>query len=81
MYRGGFNLRKWNSDSSELLERIRQCERDLVLSTDLDKRGELKESSDLTNGVCKLLGNDWYNLRDDFIFEFSELIQFVSKLP
>ena len=77
MYRGGFNLRKWNSNSSDLLDRIRQCDRDLVSSTDLDKRDELKESSDLTNGVCKLLGID---LRDEFVFEFSELIQFASKL-
>ena len=81
MYQGGFNLRKWNSNSSDLLEPIRQCERDLVSSTDLDKRDELKESSDLTNVVCKLLGIDWNNLRDEFVFEFSELVQFASKLP
>ena len=81
MYRGGFNLRKWNLNSSDLLDRIRQCECDLVSSTDLDKRDKLKEYSDLTNSVCKLLSIDWNNLRDEFVFEFGELIQFASKLP
>jgi len=31
--------------------------------------------------MCKLLGIDWDNLRDEFAFDFSELLHLVSKLP
>ena len=46
MYKGGFNLRKWNSNSLELLELIRQSENNLISSTDSTKVYELKDSSD-----------------------------------
>ena len=58
MYRGGFNLGKWNSNSSVLLERIRQSEQDLA-PTNLDEKDGTANSSSVTNdatNVNKLLG-------------------------
>jgi len=31
--------------------------------------------------MCKLLGINWDDLRDEFAFDFSELLQHISKLP
>ena len=84
MYRGGFNLRKWHSNSLELLELIRQSENNLISSTDSTKVYESKDSSDTRSeetNLYKLLGIDWNNLRDEFTFEFGELIQFIFNLP
>jgi len=38
-------------------------------------------SPDTGNSICKLLGISWDNLRDEFAFDFSELLHNVSKLP
>ena len=65
------------------MERIRQSEQDLA-PTILDEKDGTANSSSVTNdatNVNKLLGINWNNSRDDFTFEFCDLIQFVCKLP
>ena len=82
MHQGGFNLRRWNSNSMGLLKLIQQHERKPVPTSNSDNE-ELKESSDLEcdgNNICKLLGVDWNNLRDEFTYELSEFLQYVHSL-
>ena len=84
MLQGGFNLRKWNSNSMGLLKLIQQHEHNPVPISNSDNEEELKKSSNLEcdgNNICKLLGVDWNNLRDEFTYELSELLQYVHSLP
>jgi len=79
MQRGGFNLRKWNSNSVRLLRLIGQSEPSITscpLGNDEDNSPESPVSS-----MHKLLGINWDNLKDEFAFDFSELLHLVSKLP
>jgi len=78
MKRGGFNLRKWNSNSVELLRLIGESEPCCALNSSSDHEPELP----VTKGsMCKLLGINWDHLRDEFAFDFSELLQHNSELP
>ena len=83
MQRGGFNLRKWNSNSVELLKLIQQSEPCLSLHSLSDNEDKLKKYPELpeVDGMCKLLGINWYHLRDEFAFDFSEVLNHVNKLP
>ena len=85
MYRGGFNLRKWNSNSLDLLDLIKKAECEFIKSNNTANVGNLKETStevisDETD-MCKLLGVYWNNLSDEFTFKFDELMQLFHKLP
>ena len=87
---GGFNLRKWNSNSRELLDQIQGLNQEEsanpavntsppVAALDntligLDKSCAESESS-------KLLGIMWNSPSDEFLFCFSELIEYAQGLP
>lgn len=90
MTAGGFNLRKWNSNSPELMEQIRRAE-----SQGLNQRVSLtvdesapRASLDNTligfgkscteSEVSKLLGITWNSQTDEFLFCFSELIEYAQ---
>ena len=90
---GGFNLRKWNSNSPELMEQVRRAE-----SQGLNQRVSLtvdesapRASLDNTligfgkscteSEVSKLLGITWNSQTDEFLFCFSELIEYAEGLP
>jgi len=55
MYRGGFNLRKWNSNSSELLKLIDHNDCKLSMSTSTTQKCASKPST-IDRDLCKLLG-------------------------
>jgi len=75
---GGFNLHKWNSNSVELLKLIQQSEFCLAAGSLSNSDEKFSESSGTGN---MLLDISWNNLRDEFAFDFSELLHNVSKLP
>ena len=85
MLDGNFNLRKWNSNSPELLAKIRNAEKGSV-STDvvrLEEDSFNKPLAQLVDGSCetelsKLLGITWNSNTDEFMFCFSELITYVN---
>ena len=70
MAKGSFNLRKWKSNDKELLCRINQEE---------SKSNE--EQSNKTEGeIAKVLGLQWNTNRDQFQFDFDEIINFAKSL-
>ena len=85
MYQGGFNLRKWNSNSLDLLDLIRNAECEFITSAGMADVGNLKESSTEVISeetcMCVLFGVYWNNLSDELTFIFNELIQLFHKLP
>ena len=56
MLEGGFLLRKWNSNSQELMDTINNHERCDVTSTERKK-------------ICKVLGVTWDTVTDELIFD------------
>jgi len=88
MFDGGFNLRKWNSNSPELLSRIAssfgQSGNDSGMCTMYGKGevpSQLVGSSSQGTDQLKLLGIIWKSESDHFTFCFSEIVSLVSKLP
>ena len=77
---GGFNLRKWDSNSQEL--------RDKIASDSLRESPEATSYSvndsntqDSHQLQTKLLGISYDSHSDDFYFCFTELIEHISKFP
>ena len=82
MVNGGFNLRKWNSNSIELLQRIEQMdvhetEKSLIRQNLCDA---CIPNTDGNTPLSKLLGIVWDSKSDVFTFETNSLEQFVKKL-
>lgn len=88
MLDGGFNLRKWNSNSPELLTRIRSS------TGQLDKASGMSAAcveekvpsyslncDDQGTKQLKLLGVVWNSESDHFTFSFSGIMSLVSSLP
>ena len=88
----GLNLRKWNSNSQELLERIRKAE-DTTKSTNSVNNLQLKVSEEeesyskstintITNvKFSKLLGVIWDSYSDKLLFDFSNITEYANSLP
>lgn len=89
IHEGGFNLRKWNSNSCELFSRIASASGQPVSDADMcTVHGEGNLPSLLIVGPnsqganqSKLLGIMWKNESDHFTFCFSEIVSLVTKLP
>ena len=88
-----FKLRKWNSSSRELLDQIKEAK--LQSLSQVSSTGVNTPSSDaplnstvidLGNActeseVSKLLGVAWSSQTDEFLFSFSDLIEYAQGLP
>ena len=85
MASGGFNLRKWNSNSQTLLKLIETCESLQEQRGSVDhataENDELYAKSSITprnsetknNTVVKVLGMNWDTVEDNFFFNFTDL--------
>ena len=92
MAAASFNLRKWNSNSHELLGRIREAElqglkRKLspVINESMPDTSPHNTMIGLGKActeskVSKLLGITWNSQSDKFLFGFSELIEYAQEL-
>jgi len=92
MSEGGFNLRKWNSNSNKLLQRIEIAESVLdhgssrTLNTIATVIEEEESYAKSTIGNCektdftKVLGIIWDSHSNDFMFDFSELTEYARSL-
>ena len=92
MAAASFNLRKWNSNSYELLGRIREAElqglkRKLSPVINESTPDALPHNTTIGLGkacteseVSKLLGITWNSQSDEFLFGFSELIEYAQEL-
>ena len=93
MASGGFNLRKWNSNSQTLLKSIEACERSqeqkgsVDHATAEDDESYAKSSITLGNSetkndtVVKVLGMNWDTIEDNFFFNFTDLCDYGMSLP
>lgn len=81
MKEGGFNLRKWNTSSTELRQRIKsysESEQKTGKTTEIESLVD-KEPDDIAE--TKILGLRWDVENDLFRFDFSGLISYVTTLP
>lgn len=94
---GGFNLRKWSSNSCRLLEEIKNSETtqespsvNQVKVEDTateDVESYAKSTMGLGNSCpkeehfVKILGLNWNTHSDQFFFNFTDLFEYATKLP
>ena len=92
MAEGGFNLRKWNSNSHTLLRAIESVENPSEAESNQDITTEDNESyaklsttpsgSELKNEmIVKVLGLNWDTASDEFFFDLTELYKYGRSLP
>ncbi|PFX11054.1 hypothetical protein AWC38_SpisGene25514, partial [Stylophora pistillata] len=92
MAEGGFNLRKWNSNSRTLLRAIESVEYSSEAKSNQDNTTEDDESyanlsttprsSEVKNDtIVKVLGLYWDTASDEFCFDLTELYKYGSSLP
>ena len=90
---GGFNLRKWKSNSKALSDRIAKCK-----ATDTSTREHSTEVTGIVEddrtyvetvvgpqvvdeSKTKILGVSWDTKEDELFFEFSEITSYAMQLP
>ena len=66
---GGFELRKWNSNNKELMDKIY-----------VEENENSYEQGKNCLGVRKVLGINWDIERDLFVFDFDEIVQLAKDL-
>ena len=94
MSNAGMNLRKWNSNSLELMKLIQADESKLsndeievkspVMEEEesyVNSQFNLCESSSSSSEVSKLLGLLWETFSDCFTFDFTKLTEYAKQLP
>ena len=91
MSKGGFNLRKWNSNSEEVIDMINSAEKSRETftpkSVDFTQDDESFAKSMVGPAVnqdgkfVKVLGVNWNTKADEFLFNFTELVKFANTLP
>ena len=93
MTKGGFNLRKWSSNSSDLVKSIDALEvnenKSLIDSDSGVTQEDLsftkstiaKESTLTAPTQVKVLGMAWDTAEDTFLFNLTELIEYAKSLP
>ena len=87
---GGFTLRKWSSNSNELLELIRKNEPDATTITNTEESQEESSYAEImlghpnqdtqAEGEQKVLGLLWNTKEDTLVFRFGHLINLAKEL-
>ena len=87
---GAFTLRKWSSNSKELLELIRKIEPDATNITNMEESQESSYAEIMlghpnqdtqAEGEQKVLGLLWNTKEDTLVFRFGHLIKLAKELP
>ena len=88
---GGFTVRKWSSNSKELLELIRKNELDAINITNTEESQEESNYAEImlghpnqdmqAEGEQKILGLLWNTKEDTLVFRFGHLIKLAKELP
>ena len=93
MAKGGFNLRKWNSNSSNVVKSIEALEGKKNLSLISDKSSVSQDDQSFTKSTIakesllteptqvKVLGMVWDTVEDTFLFNLTEIIEYANSLP
>ena len=85
---GGFNLRKWLSNSMELIQKIDQEERVPIMEappvSEEDStyaRTHFESHAPVGVNGRKILGLEWESTEDNFVLHLDWLVQFAKELP
>jgi len=96
MSAGGFNLRKWNSNSQNLVQSINSSESTCTTKQDNEKITNpavteedlsyakttvAQETSVMEDKQVKILGIIWNFETDEFLFNLTEVIKYARSLP
>ena len=88
MKEGNFNLRKWNSNSKELIERIRTSEGEVTTRGSDPKLSEEDQSYvqsciglSAENETVKILGLHWNSSSDEICYDFTEITELAKTIP
>ena len=88
MKEGNFNLRKWNSNSKELIERIRTSEGEVTTRGSDPKLSEEDQSYvqsciglSAENETVKILGLLWNSSSDEICYDFTEITELAKTIP
>ena len=90
MSEGGFNLRKWNSNSEELLKKVEEfekCRDNIVLKESATEDEQSYAKATIGKGTSaedsdnKVLGIIWSTKTDALIIKFSEIVELAKSLP
>ena len=92
MLKGGFNLRKWNSNSKELIDMINSSEKsreecttksaEFTQDDESYAKATIGSSTDQQDDkFVKVLGVNWNNKTDELLFNFTELVKHANTLP
>ena len=87
----GFNLRKWNTNSKELLSHVEQLEHGNVSNHEIaidsfsapgtESSSETSTQSQSTNNQVKVLGVSWDTELDELKFSVCDVLDYANKLP
>ena len=91
MAKGGFNLRKWNSNSASLLQLIDNKEKAMVQPKTEESNPPIEEEDEsftkstigpnqVSDKLVKTLGVCWNTESDEMSFDFKELIEYANTL-
>ena len=81
MSKGGFNLRKWNSNSKEVMDMISSSEKSLVESSKTADFTQDDEPDAKTMIGPAVLDVNRNIKTDEFLFNFTELVKSANTLP
>lgn len=93
MLNGGFNLRKWNSNSMELIDMINSSEKSrgaesTTKSPEFTQDDESyakamfgSSTDEQDDKLVKVLGMNWNNKTDELLFNFTGLVKHTHTLP
>ena len=91
MSKGGFNLRKWNSNSEEVIDMINSSEKsrktftsksvDFTQDDESYTKSMVGPADNQDDKFVKVLGVNWNTKADEFLFNFTELVKFANTLP
>ena len=92
MSQGGFNLRKWQSNSCTLLESVNQFESDqhqltgpvegkVILEDETYAKSTIGPTTATEGKSVKVLGVNWNTGSHELFFKFDDLITFAKCLP
>ena len=77
MASGGFNLRKWNSNSQTLVDHATAEDDESYAKSSIT----LGNSESKNDTVVKVLGMNWDTIEDNFFFNFTDLCDYGMSLP
>ena len=93
MAQGGFNLRKWLTNSRPLMKKIKEMESQREFSIQTERANQLDEDDEIYNRIMvggleerdvnteqKVLGTNWNYFTDEFLFKFQTQVESAQGL-